>query len=154
MQGLDKEQPFESSFQLHNKEPLTLRNIMQADLPRAELAFLSACHSASGSGTDAPDEILHLAAAMQFCGFRSVVGTLWQMRDRDGPEIAELFYGYMKQTSDVTFKNSAKALHDAVKQMTERREGEGAQDTRGQVPYRPKSAAMVYPWITFVHIGA
>ena len=34
-----------------------------------------------------PDEVVHFAAAMQFCGFRSVVGTLWAMEDIDGCDI-------------------------------------------------------------------
>jgi hypothetical protein len=29
------------------------------------------------------DEVTHLAVAMQFCGFRSVVGTMWAMADID-----------------------------------------------------------------------
>ncbi|KAI9450791.1 hypothetical protein F5148DRAFT_986813, partial [Russula earlei] len=33
------------------------------------------------------DEALHLTAAMQYCGFRSVVGTMWGMADSDGPEL-------------------------------------------------------------------
>jgi len=38
------------------------------------------------------DEALHLAAAMQFCGFRSVVGTMWEMTDIDGRDLARDLY--------------------------------------------------------------
>lgn len=41
------------------------------------------------------DEVLHLAAAMQFSGFRSMVGTMWQMMDKDVPRLAEVFYREM-----------------------------------------------------------
>ncbi|KAF5347087.1 hypothetical protein D9758_011644 [Tetrapyrgos nigripes] len=132
---LDEEHPFQSSFCLHNKTSLTLRSIMQNSLPNPELAFLSACHSATGGETNAPDETLHLAAALQFCGFRSVVGTLWEMRDKDGPEIAEAFYRFMVLSDgDGTFdfKDSAKALHDAVKLMSNKK-NEGGRDSRGSV---------------------
>jgi hypothetical protein len=38
------------------------------------------------------DEVLHLAAAMQFCGFRSVVGTMRAMADMDGRGLTRDFY--------------------------------------------------------------
>ncbi|KAJ7818850.1 hypothetical protein B0H14DRAFT_2601032 [Mycena olivaceomarginata] len=47
--------------------------------------------SAADEGT--PDEAIHVAAAMQFAGFRSMVGTLWEMADQDGPFVAREFYG-------------------------------------------------------------
>ena len=35
------------------------------------------------------DEVIHhLAAAIQFCGFRSVVETMWAMADIDGRDLA------------------------------------------------------------------
>jgi CHAT domain-containing protein len=40
------------------------------------LAFLSACQTAMGDETT-PDEMMHLAAALLFAGFRSVVATMW-----------------------------------------------------------------------------
>ncbi|KAH9165797.1 hypothetical protein EDB89DRAFT_1858011, partial [Lactarius sanguifluus] len=47
-----------------------------------EVAFFSACHTAG----------LHLGAAVQYCGFRSVVGTMWAMVDEDGRDLAEHIY--------------------------------------------------------------
>jgi CHAT domain-containing protein len=49
---------------------------MRLRLPHAVLAFLSACQTAQGSEKQ-PDQAVHLAASMLFCGFRSVVGTMW-----------------------------------------------------------------------------
>lgn len=68
--------PGHSCFKLHEKERLELIELVKARLPGAELGFLSACHAAAAGVTGAPDEVIHLSAAMQFCGFRSVVGTL------------------------------------------------------------------------------
>ncbi|KAG8951148.1 hypothetical protein FRC03_012627, partial [Tulasnella sp. 419] len=76
-------QPYESCFHLHDK-PLTLLDILQARLPNAQYAFLSACHTARGD-SNRPDETIHLAAALQFSGFRSVIGTMYAMADKDGP---------------------------------------------------------------------
>ena len=68
------------------------------------MAFLSACHTAAGDSKGTPDEVVHLAAALQFCGFRSVVGTLWAMEDVG-------FYRYMLRTE---------ALHQAIREMRKR----------------------------------
>ena len=82
---LDDAQPFKLSFKLYEGSDLTVMDILQSRLPNAEFAFLSACHSAAGDYVHTRDEVLHLAVAMQFCGFSSVVGTLWGMADDDGP---------------------------------------------------------------------
>ncbi|KAG1742803.1 hypothetical protein EDB19DRAFT_1700425 [Suillus lakei] len=53
---------------------LTLLNIVENNAPQAEFAFLSACHTAVGD-EQTPDEVIHLAAGLQFSGFKSVIGT-------------------------------------------------------------------------------
>jgi len=130
----DNSQPFHASFQLYN-DGLTLLDLIQARLPNAELAFLSACHSAAGDLTT-PDETIHLAAALQFCGFRSVVGTLWAMEDEDGPTISREFYKHMFRNpgNKVDFRDSAEALNVATRAMRRNHDLER--------------------WIMFVHIGA
>jgi CHAT domain-containing protein len=55
---------------------LSIEDIIRLDLPRAFLAFLSACQTAKGD-QNAPDQAVHLAASMLFCGFKSVIGTMW-----------------------------------------------------------------------------
>ena len=132
----DITQPFCASFELHGGSSLTLLELIQATLPNAELAFLSACHSAEG-GFITPDEPIHLAAALQFCGFRSVVGTLWAMDDEDGPMISKEFYKHMfrKSGNEANFRDSAEALNVAIRAMRKNR-----------VPLER--------WIFFVHIGA
>ncbi|KAI0256943.1 hypothetical protein BJV78DRAFT_1083894, partial [Lactifluus subvellereus] len=63
-------------------------------LPKAELAFLAACHTVGPEGNTL-DEVPHLTAAMQFSGFRSVIGTMWAMADEDGQNLTEYFYRKM-----------------------------------------------------------
>ncbi|OCB90144.1 TPR-like protein [Sanghuangporus baumii] len=65
--GTLNQEPFKSSFVLSGGE-LTLLDIASAHLPKAEFACLSACHTAEQSPNSALDEVLHPAAAMQFCG--------------------------------------------------------------------------------------
>ncbi|PSR71019.1 hypothetical protein PHLCEN_2v13123 [Hermanssonia centrifuga] len=135
--SLDASSPFKSGFILHDNKKLTLRDIMQAKLPNAELAFLAACHSAaSESMSKTPDEVLTLAAAMQFCGFRSIVGTLWTMNDSDGPVLTEKFYKHMLRNGldHTDVRDSAEAVHLATKSMRE-------------------SGVPLHRWTTFVHVG-
>lgn len=55
---------------------MNIAKLMPLSLPKAFLAFLSACETAKGDPTQA-DQTIHLAAAMMFAGFKSVVGTMW-----------------------------------------------------------------------------
>jgi CHAT domain-containing protein len=71
----DLKKPLESGFMLSDGM-LTVRELMRLDLKNAFLAFLSACETAKGDPGH-PDQNFHLAAAMLFVGFRSVIGTIW-----------------------------------------------------------------------------
>jgi CHAT domain-containing protein len=73
--GLQDSEPLKSALQLQDGK-LAIEDIMQLDLPHAVLAYLSACQTAKGD-RNAPDQVVHLAASMLFCGFRSVIGTMW-----------------------------------------------------------------------------
>ncbi|KAG1850199.1 CHAT domain-containing protein [Suillus subalutaceus] len=89
----DREQPYNSRFAMGDK-PLTLLDIMEKDIPHAEFAFLSACHTAVGD-EKTPDEVIHLAAGLQFSGFKSVIGTLWVVDDAVAKHVVEAFYKNM-----------------------------------------------------------
>lgn len=71
----DTEDPLESGFCLRNGR-LTVQALMQFDLRDAKLAFCSACETAKGDSSQ-PDQMIHLAAALLFAGFDSVVATMW-----------------------------------------------------------------------------
>ncbi|KAH9956709.1 CHAT domain-containing protein [Russula dissimulans] len=122
---LELERPFETGFLLYGDERLTLLDIVRSQLSSAECAFLSVCHAAEWTDEDTQDEALHLTAAMQYCGFRSVVGTLWAMADPDGQALAGHFYGLMfgKEPEDrrgVGFgigARSARALRNTVQRL-------------------------------------
>ncbi|KAG1747334.1 CHAT domain-containing protein [Suillus lakei] len=89
----DHEQPYNSCFAMRDK-PLTLLDIMENNSPQAEFAFLSACHTAAGD-EETPDEVIHLAAGLQFSGFKSVIGTLWVVNDALAKHAVEAFYEKM-----------------------------------------------------------
>jgi CHAT domain-containing protein len=71
----DPKDPLSSGFCLGDGK-LTVSDLMNIKLDRAFLAFLSACETAKGDKNQ-PDQTIHLAASMLFCGFRSVVATMW-----------------------------------------------------------------------------
>ncbi|KIK33583.1 hypothetical protein CY34DRAFT_18280 [Suillus luteus UH-Slu-Lm8-n1] len=65
------QQPYHSYFVMRD-EYLTLLDIMERDIPRAEFA-----------------------SGLQFSGFKSVVGTLWEVDDSVAKHVVEAFYKYM-----------------------------------------------------------
>jgi CHAT domain-containing protein len=65
----------ESGFHLSDGT-LTVSKLMSLDLDQAWFAYLSACETAKGDPRQ-PDQTVHLAAAMLFAGFKSVVATIW-----------------------------------------------------------------------------
>jgi CHAT domain-containing protein len=73
--GVQAPNPLQSAFLLSDGR-LTIEYPIRLRMPHAVLAFLSACQTAKGSEVQ-PDQAIHLAASMLFCGFKSVVGTMW-----------------------------------------------------------------------------
>jgi len=123
--NLESGEPFNARFELHGKQRLTLLDIVRSRLPAAEFAFLSACHTAELTEESVADEGLHLVAAVQYCGFRSVVGTMWAMANADGKDLAKHFYKSMlsgKQTAVPYYQRSARALRDAAKKLRRKKE--------------------------------
>ncbi|KAG9120331.1 hypothetical protein FRC07_004214 [Ceratobasidium sp. 392] len=75
--------PTASAFQPHGGQ-LSLATITSEPLPNAELAFLSVCETATGMDM-LPDEAAHLAAGMLMSGYRTVIATMWSIKDIDAP---------------------------------------------------------------------
>jgi CHAT domain-containing protein len=136
---LETGKPFDASFKLYDGKRLTLLDIIRSRLPSAEFAFLSACHTAELTEESIADEGLHLSAAVQYSGFRSVVGTMWAMADIDGQFLAKNFYEslFSERWKDVPYyARTAEALRDAVKELRRRRK------------------VTMERWVNFVHYGA
>ncbi|KAH9957209.1 CHAT domain-containing protein [Russula dissimulans] len=131
--------PFDASFKLNQGTRLTLLDIVRSQLPNAAFAFLSACHTAEITEESIADEGLHLTAAVQYCGYRSVVGTMWAMADIDGPDLAGHFYRsvFSDKWEGIPYhERTAAALRVAVKSL------------------RRKKNMTLERWVNFVHYGA
>ena len=112
----DRKQPFESGFALGDGL-LKIENIMQYELQDAQFTYLSACHTTVGD-EESPDEVIHLAAAMQFAGFRSVIGTMWAVDDGHTIEITSKFYEYMlDESGGLDHTRAALALHRTMNSL-------------------------------------
>jgi CHAT domain-containing protein len=136
---LEKGKPFEASFKLYKGARLTLLDFVRSQLRTAEFAFLSACHTAELTEESIADEGLHLTAAVQYCRFRSVVGTMWEMADIDGPGLAGNFYRSVfsdRRPELPYYERTAEALRDAVRNL------------------RRKRNITLERWVNFVHYGA
>jgi len=128
----NRQKPFESSFAMRDG-PLTIADIIRPRLQQPEFAFLSACHTTVGHESS-HDEAIHLAAAMQFSGFRSVIGSMWSVDDEVAGQLVSAFYDNMVDSSGRSdCRRAAVALHEAVKKL------------RKVIPFEQQ--------IVFVHIG-
>jgi CHAT domain-containing protein len=129
----DVKNPLDSGFMLGDG-CLTISHLMRTRTPDALFAFLSACETAKGS-KEQPDQAIHLAAAMLFTGFKSIIGTMWGMGDADGPAVAEHVYQELFQGEKLDPQVIPYALDEAAQKLRE-------------------AGISAHRWATFVHIGA
>ncbi|KIJ54118.1 hypothetical protein M422DRAFT_241376 [Sphaerobolus stellatus SS14] len=135
----DIKDPIKSAFALYDGR-LDLQLLMTKSLNQAELAFLSACQTATGD-EKLPEEAVHLAAGMLTAGFPAVIGTMWSIGDADAPVIAETFYLSLLRENGISERKNghsrtAYALHEAVKKLREKVGDES-----------------FINWVPFVHFG-
>ncbi|KAJ7469123.1 CHAT domain-containing protein [Mycena latifolia] len=130
--------PTNSALLFAGSSKLTLSDIIQLRLPHADLAFLSACQTATGS-KHLVDEAVHLTAGMLLAGYRGVIGTMWSISDADGPQVAGDVYAHLFTTSPPDSTRAAEALHLAVRKLRD-------SDRAGGM----KSFSR---WVPFIHVG-
>jgi len=102
---------------------------------QGELAFLSACKTATG-GVELPDEVITLAAAIHYAGYRQVIATLWSVYDPTAADVVEAVYTELAGNGgrpDSTL--AAQALYRVVRRLRDR---------------YPTSPSV---WMPFIHLG-
>ncbi len=104
--------PARSGFNLWDGT-LTITDLAAQPTQGRDLAFLSACQTAAGSVRHL-DEAIHLAAAMQFLGYRHVIATLWTINDSPAPHLADTVYTTLTQDGKPDPGSAAEALHYAI----------------------------------------
>jgi len=129
-----------TSTQELRQDILSVREVSQAHLSRAEIAYLSACSTAQNQAIRLLDEVLHVVSGFQVAGFRHVVGCLWPSDDKVCVDVAKSFYSELGQGGTARYNDraTALALHKAVVKIRERNE------------YRKRPLL----WAQYVHFGA
>jgi tetratricopeptide (TPR) repeat protein len=119
-------------------DKLTVREISDASLSHARIAYLSACSTAENNAQQLVDEVIHLASGFQVAGFSHVVAAMWPADDQVCVEVAKGFYEQLVAHISVLESNEtvAAALHHSVEKV------------RGQYRRAPMQ------WAPFIHIGA
>ncbi|KAF8436034.1 CHAT domain-containing protein, partial [Boletus edulis BED1] len=112
----NRSQPFESAFALHDGR-FAIQRIIGCDLKNPEFVYLSACHTTVGD-EESPDEVIHLASAMQFIGFRSVIGTMWAVDYGETNKVTSMFYKHMiDETGRLDHTRAALALNKTMQSV-------------------------------------
>jgi hypothetical protein len=151
--GIHDSDPLRSALVLQDGN-LTIQNILDLHLPDAVLAVLSACQTAKGD-RNAPDQAMHLAVSMLFCGFKGVIGTMWwavictfqpssnadmgngrlmHMYDEDGPEVARAIYEALFRSEAFNLDDVPYALDETVQALR-------------------KAGVPAQRWALFMHMG-
>jgi tetratricopeptide (TPR) repeat protein len=119
-------------------EKLTVKEILDANLGRGWLAYLSACSTAQNRVSNLMDEDLHLASSFQVAGFAHVVASMWPSKDSICAQVADIFYRSL-MGADVAMGDRnrpvAEALHSAVKEI------------------RLQNFRQPYLWAQYIHSG-
>ncbi|VDB87873.1 unnamed protein product [Peniophora sp. CBMAI 1063] len=136
----DQDDPTKSAFALFDG-PLSLSTLMRTEADHVELAFLSACQTATGDD-DNLEESAHLAAGMLAVGFKGVIATMWSIGDDEAPIVVGAYYSRLLELRGpgaISGGNTgaAYALHEAVK---------GLREVVGETD--------LAKWAPFVHLGA
>ncbi|EPQ59807.1 hypothetical protein GLOTRDRAFT_126104 [Gloeophyllum trabeum ATCC 11539] len=141
----DAKNPLNSSLALGDGDIPLYRIAFEAEA-KGTFAMLLACETAKGS-PGFSDEALHIAAGLQFAGFRSVIATMWRMTDKLGPVIADAVYGHMFET---------------VKKRSDSPDGSNSPPQDGNaaialrnvmLSLRANARVKWHEWATFVHYG-
>ncbi|WP_367129148.1 CHAT domain-containing protein [Saccharothrix sp. HUAS TT1] len=115
---LDMVDPSTSGLCLWDDD-LNVLHLADLRLDRADLAFLSACHTRLGGG-GLPDEAIHTAAALRMAGFRHTIATLWSVHDRAAQRVTRGFYELVREADGLDPTDAATALHRAVAVLRDR----------------------------------
>jgi CHAT domain-containing protein len=127
--------PMESALILAGHSELSLSRITKLSLPHAELAFLSACQTATGVGL-LSEEAVYLAAGMLLAGYRGVIATMWSIQDDDGPQVADDVYAHLFKDSHSDATQAAYAVHIAAQNLSKGEKGKS-----------------FFSWVPFIHLG-
>jgi CHAT domain-containing protein len=136
--------PFNSSLILQKNtstgpitDKLTVRQIVDAELETATIAYLSGGSIAENRTSIVQDEVVHLASGFQVAGFSHVIATMWPPTDNDCVEMAKGFYTRLRQiqVGPPSRRGIAEAVH------------------RSTLEIRSRLRATPLSWAPYIHVG-
>jgi tetratricopeptide (TPR) repeat protein len=128
----------------HADDPLTVASLASVSLDRAQLAYLSACSTATTYSSGLFDESIHLASAFQLAGYPHVISTMWEINDQFAVIVADGFYAHLRDKGGaLRVCRAAYALHRAVRAARERTNRPGYSD----------AARSPLLWAAYIHVG-
>ncbi|CVK86440.1 uncharacterized protein FMAN_06288 [Fusarium mangiferae] len=155
---LNPTEPSKSCLCLENwkTNPLTVQDIRGENLESTQpfLAYLSACRTGTNMESRLSDEGIHLVGAFHLTGFRHVIGTLWEVSDRHCVDVAEVFYGTLRDEG-MTDMSVCKGLHQALRQLRDkgRAKSKGIRDITAVDEEEDKPDLGNTDWMPYVHFG-
>ncbi|KAI0858429.1 CHAT domain-containing protein [Xylaria cubensis] len=185
----DEKDPLKSHLLLATEDrradPFTVATLLKLNLRQNSpfLAYLSACETGRVNDVKQVDENIHLISAFQFAGFRHVIGTLWEVKDKACKDLAVLTYKGIEsqlREDEVTDISICQALHRAIRVQREewlkeleddrnrrrstlelRRHRESLMGDDGDIPQRDitlveeddSEIAEAIDWVPYVHFG-
>jgi CHAT domain-containing protein len=115
---LDLTEPSRSGICLHDGV-LSVSEISGLRLEDAELAVLSACHTAANAAQFA-DEAIHPAAAFQLAGFRQVIASSWPVSDSAAADLASRLYHELSMPGRLTADTIPDAFRRTIRDLRDR----------------------------------
>ncbi|MGK5691998.1 CHAT domain-containing protein [Streptomyces sp. URMC 128] len=113
--GQDLTRPSQGGVVLHDAV-LTVADLRSDRYTQGEFVFLSACQTALG-GVDLPDESIAVTSALQYTGWRQVIGTLWSVGATTAAEVTTDFYDALVTDEVLRPEGAAEALYRAVRKL-------------------------------------
>jgi CHAT domain-containing protein len=140
--GHINDNPSKSLFMLSDwqENPFTVADLVKMNLRTSIFAYLAACHTASSQTQALLDEAIHMAGTCLLAGIPTVIGTLWEIEDRQAAEVAKKVYNAMKTAhSGLDVSRVAECLHFALRKVRDE-----ISSPLGDQPFI---------WASFVHFG-
>jgi CHAT domain-containing protein len=124
-------------------DPLSVDDIMRTNLKEAELAYISACHTAINRNLLLLDEAIHIAGAFHLAGFPTVIGTMWQISDMNSPTVAEGIYRAMLSKNKLDVRKAGHVLHFVTRKIRD----------ESQIKRGSRRLDDPMTWAPYIHIG-
>ena len=135
----DKQDPSKSRLLLtdHMERPFDFRVLSKIRLKHCQLVYLSACSTAENKNLKLSGESIHLVGGFQLADVPTIIGTLWEIDDKEAVSVTALFYESLLEGGQADTTRSAEALHHSIRRYRDQCTSDHA----------------ILNWAAYVHYG-